>query len=229
MTNEGGSAAGVRIAYGEFSLGGPLRFLSHQELMDCFSRALVRSGSPVAFSKGFNPRPKVSLPLPRSVGMACETDLVRMELEGEADPEALQDRLAGALPEGMTLRRVWITASKTFPQVEAVEWEIDVTGLATEALEARCREVMAAERWPIERKSPKMDRPAPLDLRRFVLDLRLEDGRLRARLAVGPEGSLRPGELAEALGLDAALGTSRITRTAIEWKNKEFFDMQRVA
>ena len=47
-----------------------------------FDRALVRAQIKLKYSEGFNPRPKLSLPLPRSVGVAAEDDLFCVGLVG---------------------------------------------------------------------------------------------------------------------------------------------------
>ncbi|MCI0499819.1 MAG: DUF2344 domain-containing protein, partial [Planctomycetales bacterium] len=52
----------------DFSIEGNPAYLSHQETLTLFERALVRARVPLVFSGGFNPRPHLSIPLPRSVG-----------------------------------------------------------------------------------------------------------------------------------------------------------------
>ncbi len=49
----------------EFALAGDLRFLAHHDELRLLTRALVRAGWPLAYSQGFNPRPRLVLPLPR--------------------------------------------------------------------------------------------------------------------------------------------------------------------
>jgi len=41
-----------------------------------FLRACVRAGISLVFTKGFNPRPKISLPLPRPVGVVSDDELI---------------------------------------------------------------------------------------------------------------------------------------------------------
>ena len=60
----------------KFKLSGSLRFLSHAEMLKVFQRACVRAGIKIQYSQGFNPRPKLSLPLPRSVGVETDEDLL---------------------------------------------------------------------------------------------------------------------------------------------------------
>ncbi|MBN2271219.1 MAG: DUF2344 domain-containing protein, partial [Sedimentisphaerales bacterium] len=60
----------------KFRIWGNLRFLSHAETMKVFQRACARAGLDVAHTEGFNPRPRLSLPLPRSVGVESDEELL---------------------------------------------------------------------------------------------------------------------------------------------------------
>jgi hypothetical protein len=60
----------------KFRIRGSLRFLSHAEMLKVFQRACVRAGIEIQHSQGFNPRPKLSLPLPRTVGIETDDDLL---------------------------------------------------------------------------------------------------------------------------------------------------------
>jgi hypothetical protein len=66
-----------------FRIGGALRFLSHAETSRVFQRACARAGIPVKYSAGFNPHPKLSLPLPRSVGVESDDELLVVRLSDE--------------------------------------------------------------------------------------------------------------------------------------------------
>ena len=52
----------------KFKLYGTLRFLSHAELLRLFKHSCIRAGLELWYSQGFNPNPKISLPLPKSTG-----------------------------------------------------------------------------------------------------------------------------------------------------------------
>ena len=70
-----------------FQVDGDLRFVSHHDMLRLFRRALARAEVPMRFSQGFNPHPRMSLPLPRPVGMASETEALMIETECDVDPE----------------------------------------------------------------------------------------------------------------------------------------------
>ncbi|MCX7727372.1 MAG: TIGR03936 family radical SAM-associated protein, partial [Chitinispirillaceae bacterium] len=83
---------------------GMIRFLGHLDMVEVFSRAFVMSGIPVRYSKGFNPRPKLSFgpPLPYSAeGIREAFDI---ELYTPYQPEFSSVNIY--LPDGLEITEV---------------------------------------------------------------------------------------------------------------------------
>lgn len=122
----------------KFKIWGNLRFLSHAETIKVFQRACIRAGIKIQYSQGFNPRPKLSLPLPRSVGVESDDELFCLRVENSAESfdserftplEMLQQgnnmfenekfltgfraKLSAQLPEGCELLSVRLAEAKT--------------------------------------------------------------------------------------------------------------------
>jgi len=77
------------------------RFLSHIDMMRGWSRALRRTGLPIYFSQGFNPKPKISyLTPPLSVGQTSECETLDFRLEQDIMIQRLRDELSGKSPTG---------------------------------------------------------------------------------------------------------------------------------
>ena len=70
-----------------FKIEGRLRFLSHVETLKLFQRACARAGLQVRYSEGFNPRPRLSLPLPRPVGVESQDELLCVRVEQDPLPD----------------------------------------------------------------------------------------------------------------------------------------------
>ena len=66
-----------------FEKTGNAVWISHLDLMRLFQRAFKRAGLPLTHTKGFNPRPSVSIALPLSVGVESACELLDFELDGE--------------------------------------------------------------------------------------------------------------------------------------------------
>lgn len=91
-----------------FEKKGAAVWISHLDLMRLFQRAFKRANLPLMHTKGFNPRPSVSIALPLSVGIASSCELLDFDLEGEEVPcEEIQRRLNENLVEGVKVLDVY--------------------------------------------------------------------------------------------------------------------------
>ncbi len=66
-----------------FAKSPAMRFTGHLDLHRAWERTFRRAGLPLAYSEGFNPHPKLSLPLPRSVGVESDDELLCLWVERE--------------------------------------------------------------------------------------------------------------------------------------------------
>ncbi|MBN1493920.1 MAG: DUF2344 domain-containing protein [Candidatus Omnitrophica bacterium] len=82
-----------------FSKKGILRYISHLDLVNVFDRALRRAKVPVYYSKGYNPKIKISFDRARKLGEEISGDVVRIYLIQEMRIDALIERLNEALPK----------------------------------------------------------------------------------------------------------------------------------
>lgn len=96
-----------------FEKTGNAIWISHLDLMRLFQRAFKRAGLPLTHTKGFNPRPSVSIALPLSVGIESQCELLDFDLDGEPIPnEDILTRLNEKLVEGISVKEVYSEADK---------------------------------------------------------------------------------------------------------------------
>ena len=96
-----------------FEKTGNAVWMSHLDLMRVFQRAFRRAGLPLVHSRGFNPRPSVSIALPLSVGVESRCELLDFDLEGcEVSCEEIRDRLNDKLVSGVKVLEVYEEARK---------------------------------------------------------------------------------------------------------------------
>src|SRR3990172_12933571 len=86
-----------------YSIDGDLRFISHHDTLRLFRRALARADLPVRHSEGFNPHPRLMIPLPRPVGVASCAEVIVVETERPIDPDDALQRLERQTPEGIAM------------------------------------------------------------------------------------------------------------------------------
>lgn len=87
-------------------IDGDMRFISHRDTLRLFARAALRAGLEMRYSQGFNPRPRLILPLPRSVGMAGDDEVALLGLAEPCDSGGVAVTLEQQMPEGISIRSV---------------------------------------------------------------------------------------------------------------------------
>lgn len=184
-----------------YEVKGALAFLSHLEVMRLWQRAMLRCHLPIAWTQGFNPRPKLSLGPARNVGIEGLSEYLDAEFQGIVKSDELVEKLNGILPEGVAVLKV-----REIPQgtkmLEAVinEALYKITflkGIPADG-EAKVAALMASESCPYIRKSPKGEKE--IDLRSYLLNMEISGDTLMLSVKTGPGGSLRVAELLTVLG-----------------------------
>ena len=96
-----------------FEKTGTAVYISHLDLMRLFQRAFKRAGLPLTHTRGFNPRPSVSIALPLSLGVSSRCELLDFELEGEKIPNGeICRRLNESLVAGVRVLEVYDGGAK---------------------------------------------------------------------------------------------------------------------
>jgi len=210
----------------KFKIGGNLRFLSHAETVKVFQRACVRAGIKIQYSRGFNPRPKLSLPLPRSVAVESDDDLLCLRVNrdlGEpcsTDYESrIKTMLSSQLPEDLEFVSVSIAkANEAFrPYLATYVLKVKPDYL-NEKLRTRIKDVLASECIILKRTIyTKKSKFKDLDVRGFLKNIELDDGVIVVECRISSAGSIRVDEILKLLRLDEEKLAAPIRRTNVQW------------
>jgi radical SAM-linked protein len=218
------------IAVVRFAIGGALRFLSHAETLRVFERACARASVPVKYTQGFNPHPRQSLPLPRSVGVAADDEwLVLRVFDAQGFPlgaeqdaarlawqDQMQARLAGALVPGIDIHQVQLMPSNTSFHPVSAEYVFALTGV--DGLSDKIAGLLAAEHLVVERIKPSRPEGRRIDVRPFLKSIRLDGMQTVAECGISDAGSVRVDEIMTLLEVTPADLAAPIRRTHVTWK-----------
>jgi radical SAM-linked protein len=210
------TATRVRL---RFAKSGDLRLVSHHDLLRCLERTVRRARIPLAVSQGFNPRPKIVFALALALGIEGRSEVVELELAEPMAPADVLARLAAASPRGLDWHAVeTIAPGWPAPQVETVAYLLEVPADRRETARTRLAALLASTHWPYTRHRPDRDRDVALDVRPFLLEADLDPlGLLSFRMKMTPNGSARPEEVIDILGLSELLGQGTVlVRTEVE-------------
>lgn len=210
-----------------FTMQGLIRFLSHRETMDMFSRALKRANIPVVYSQGFNPRIRLTLPLPRTTGVETVGDMLCAELANTQPLDAgqLQQRLQEQLPAGcrITKTEMEIPARKWYP--DRVQYRFAIkkihevsASLSEDAVARRAGEILSRSCVEVLRHSPKKPGPRAFDIRPFIERIDVWVDTVEAVCLVRQEGTVKVSELLSVLELTGQKLRRPIVRTVTAWR-----------
>lgn len=89
-----------------FEKSGRAVFISHLDLLRTMQRAIKRSGLPVWYSQGFNPRIYLNFPLALSLGVVGRCEFMDFAVTEDVDCEKARDALNASMPEGLKILSV---------------------------------------------------------------------------------------------------------------------------
>jgi len=199
-----------------FCKEGDLRFLGHRDILRTFERLFRRAGLKMRMTEGFHPHAKMSFPLALAVGIAGEDEVVEIEIDEAMSMDEVLERLRGACPTGLDfISAMELPAGSKNAPVESVVLELNIPADRQAELRTRIDELLAVEERNIVRKG----RREPINLRPLVESLTIEDGRLRAKMRISSQVSVRPRELLIELGIeDLESDGYPLTRTRVDLK-----------
>jgi radical SAM-linked protein len=192
-----------------FSKLGPTRFIGHLDLALTLERSLNRARIPVAYTQGFNKRPRMQMASALPLGYTSEGELADIWLMEQMEPEAAREQMMSRMAPGLEIH-----------QVEEVDLQAPALQTITLAshyratpldpvnageLQGRIDTLLAGERHMRQRLRGKKKKP--YDLRPLIYELALErasDGQVHIlmKLALEPSKTGRPDEVLDSLGLD---------------------------
>lgn len=86
-----------------FAKHGYIKYTSHLDMQRLFKRAFRRCGVDLAYSRGFNPHPKMGFAQPLSLGYEALAELLEFETGEPVSKRKIIDELPENLPRGIEI------------------------------------------------------------------------------------------------------------------------------
>ena len=189
-----------------FAKTGPLRWLSHHDLMRTFERALRRAGLPFRRTQGFNPHPRLIFALSMPLGVEGHAEFAELELDEVLPPDDVLDRLRRQCPPGLQIIDLTRVGPRASAQVRGLTYALDLPADRVASARGKVTELLASTDLWIERRRPSGGANSRrMDLRPFLRVLRVtgdDPARLEMDLWLTPAGTARPEEVLTLLGLN---------------------------
>jgi len=208
----------VRVKYCK---DGPIKYISHLNLAQVFTRTLRRADIPVVISNGFNPRFRISFGPPLPLGISGTSEYLDIRIKEEIKVEELTERLNLVLPQGLKILQTKIIPSSTDSLLKVIDRASYVITLkikerlldsAAKNQEDELREL----KQEIEKNNKrflnldeiKVEKQTKngikrIDIKPSILDIRVQNFKspilkLSLEIRIGQQGNLNPRYVAEA-------------------------------
>ena len=210
----------------KYTKRGVIRFISHLDTMRALKRAFGRAGLPVAYSEGFNPRPKISMGPALPLGCESNCEISDIVLKRSLLPESLCASLGDAMPNGLSLLDVErvIPSTPKLSRASSMRYMIELPGeLALE--EARALVQAFDEKDSVLLDRIRKSKQSSVDVRSLVADALIvaesDAGWLSVELALSERGTCSAVEVARAVfGISPDRAKClRAIRTEIKFEN----------
>lgn len=191
-----------------FKRGPGVKYISHLDIIRVWVRAFRRAGIEIAYSEGFNPRPRLSLAAPLAIGVTGDAELMDVYISDTISPHNFTAAVNRQMPAGMEIMNTYQVDS-TLPslqaQVTAAEYAVEVpSGEGPDCIRQALTAMLAREQFPWQHERDTGIKS--YDLRPLIEHMWLESygenvAVIGMRLVCGSRGSGRPEQVVKALGL----------------------------
>ncbi|MCO5193397.1 MAG: TIGR03936 family radical SAM-associated protein [Anaerolineae bacterium] len=209
-----------------FRKEGPTRYISHLDLARTWERALNRAQMPMAYTHGFNRRPRMQFAAALPLGVTSSAELVDILLVERMGLEQAQVQIMQRMAPGITvthIAEIGLREPSLPASIVSATYRATLTHAQVdfESVQARVAAIMAADAFMVQkfvRKRGK-SKAKTYDLRELIeaLDTSLSAENIpiiTMRLKQLPSATGRPDELLRALEIDPY--DAWIHRTALE-------------
>jgi len=199
-----------------FSKGGPARYISHLDLSRTIERALLRAQIPIAYSQGFNPRPKMQFANALPLGFTSEGEIVDFWLKQIQTPEETLIALKAKMAPGIRVNSM-VEVNISSPALQMITRQASYKAFLPNSFQLELIEKKVG--FLLEKSTiPRVRRDKDYDLRPLIADLgvnkrTLDVVELTMVLVLEPARMGRPEEVLKSLDIDPL--TTRIHRTEI--------------
>ena len=217
----------------KFKVCGNLRFLSHAETVRVFQRACSRAGIKMQYSRGFNPRAKLSLPLPRTVGVESDDDLLCLRIEdgglsmNNSGLSNFKAELSSQLPRGCEVLEVDVAKNSKAPCPCLATYVFPVCqsrpAALREKLAGRIECLLTSKSLFVNRgsysaKIGSRSRVKNVDVRPFLKSIKLDSKGVTVECKISSAGSIRVDEILKLLELDVEQLAQPIRRSSVQYR-----------
>lgn len=187
---------------------GMAKYISHLDMVRCFSRAVKRACVPIWFTEGYNPHAFFTFAMPLSLGTESYCETVDFRLVEDADLNELAERINAALPDDICVTEIARPKFKA-SDIKWAEYKIIFNSFEADFIK-KANEKLSSDEIIAEKKGKQGRRKIvkEVNIKEHIKSFELfEDGEaavLNIVLAAGPSVNINPSLVIGAIAGESA-------------------------
>lgn len=150
----------------KFRKTGSLQYISHLDLVRTMTKIVTRSGLPLKYTEGFNPKPKMVFAAPLSIGTESYCEFLDLRLSERVDEEYALECLNRNMTDEMQAECAYYPET-AFTDLRWLSYTVTVkTAGASDELCERINAALGGERIEVEKKTKSGIKP--VDIRPLI-------------------------------------------------------------
>lgn len=195
----------IRIKFRKY---GPMKFISHLDVMRYFQKVIRRAGIDICFSEGFSPHMIMLFASPLGVGLTSDAEYVDIRVNTTTSSAEALRRMNGVMAEGMeavSFRLLPENSKNAMSIVAAADYEVRFReGCEPENdWQDRWQKFLSQPEIRIVKETKKGHQE--VDIRPWIYDWSRIDGGLFLQVSAGSVHNLKPELLMDAFGAWAGM------------------------
>jgi len=209
----------IRFRYRiEYAKTSTMRYTGHLDVLRAWERTFRRAAIPIAFTQGFNPRPRINLVAALPLGFTSECELMDIWIMEQFEEINLQKRIIDSSPPGFKIfhvQKIPNNVPKLQKVIQAAEYEVFLDPFPPdEQLQVKIDHLLGSA------EITRTRRGKTYDLRPLIESLEMvhTEGnvKLLMRLSAKEGATGRPEEVLLALDIDPSHATVHRSRLLLE-------------
>ncbi len=178
-----------------------VKYVGHLDTMRTFMRCLKRTIIPLEYSKGFNPRIKISFALPLGVGVTSNSEYFDLELTEKMNIDLFLAELNSVLPKGFKVLEAFYpedTKNSLMSLVKEAVYEITIyDNIDFEKI----NNLFMQDEILLDKTSKRGKNTEKVNIKKNILDFKIQENVCIFKVTASSINYLNPNSLIEAINI----------------------------
>lgn len=178
-----------------------VKYVGHLDTMRTFMRCLKRTIIPVEYSKGFNPRIKISFALPLGVGVTSDSEYFDLELKEKMNIDMFVGELNSVLPKGFKAISAFYPEDLKKSLMSLVKEAIYEIIIRDEIDFSKINSLFTQDEIWLDKTSKSGKNIEKVDIKKNIIDFKIQQNICVFHVTAGSVNNVNPNTLVEAISM----------------------------